>query len=73
MLGIKQKEMAETIGCTPSAYSKKENGTVKLSLPESQQIVKLINDKLKEKNLSSQSYETIFFVNNVPNMEQRGD
>lgn len=47
-LGLKQEDFAKIIGTSKVNYSKKENGSVKFSLPEAYEIAKHFNKTIEE-------------------------
>lgn len=46
--GVMQKELAELIGVTPGTYSKKEAGSLRFSLKETQIIANFFNKRIEE-------------------------
>lgn len=56
MAGLTQKDMAEALGISPSAYNQKENGTININIDESKKLYEFIRNKLPNVN-----FEDIFF------------
>ena len=56
MAGLTQKDMAEALGISSSAYNQKENGTININIDESKKLYEFIKEKLPAIN-----FEDIFF------------
>ena len=56
MAGLTQKDMAEALGITSSAYNQKENGMININIDESKKLYEFIKGKLPDVK-----FEDIFF------------
>lgn len=59
---LRQEDLAAVIGVTLSAYNKKENGELRVSLLEAKKIAEFYRKPI----------EDIFFANDVSKMETKG-
>lgn len=70
-MNIIQKDLAEQLECTQGAYSKMENGIIPTPVDTAYKIAEIINDGLTRNGLKPLSIESIFFNNEVPNMQRK--